>query len=159
VGRHKRAQTASGPSQSPSRSLETARPGGTCLQPGAKVSGSPTDLLTPWYDGRAEIIPFQYLPVLPGGKGTSLVGWDTGNLPSQGKNYGYRTPPVPCVPHGGTTGASVPPHPLGVARSQSRGWRVIAPVAPVPNCPNQESICANLQCSCRSQSLEQPPGE
>jgi hypothetical protein len=30
-------------------------------------------LLTPWYDGRAEIIPFRYLPVLLGGKGTSHV--------------------------------------------------------------------------------------
>jgi hypothetical protein len=28
-------------------------------------------------------------------------------------------------------------------------------VAPVPNCPSQESICASLQCRCRSQSLEQ----
>jgi hypothetical protein len=29
---------------------------------------------------------FRYLPVLLGGKGTSHVGWDTGDLPSQGKN-------------------------------------------------------------------------
>jgi hypothetical protein len=50
---------------------------------GAKVSGSQTDLLTPWYDGWAEIIPFRYLPVLLGGKGTSHVGWDTDDLPSQ----------------------------------------------------------------------------
>jgi hypothetical protein len=40
-------------------------PRGTCLRPGAKkVSGSQTNLLTPWYDGQAEIIPFRYLPVL-----------------------------------------------------------------------------------------------
>jgi hypothetical protein len=75
VGKHKGAQTAIGPSQSPSRSLETARPVGRAsaldLCPGAKVSGSQTDLLTPWYDGRAEIIPFRYLPVLIGGKGTN----------------------------------------------------------------------------------------
>jgi hypothetical protein len=32
--------------------------------------------------------------------------------------------------------------------------RVEAPVATVPNCPSQEPICASLQCSCRSQSLE-----
>ena len=52
------AQTAIDPSQSPSRSLETARPVGRAsaldLCPGAKVSGSQTDLLTPWYDGWAE---------------------------------------------------------------------------------------------------------
>ncbi len=36
-------------------------------------------------DGWAEIIPFRYLPVLLGGKGTSHVGWDTGDLPSQGE--------------------------------------------------------------------------
>jgi hypothetical protein len=44
VGKHKRAQTAIGPSQSPSRSLETARPVGRAsalgVCPGAKVSGS-----------------------------------------------------------------------------------------------------------------------
>ena len=40
---------------------------------GAKVSGSQTDLLTLWYDWRAEIIPFQYLPVPLGGKGKSHV--------------------------------------------------------------------------------------
>ena len=66
---------------------------------GAKVSGSKTDLLTPWYDGRAEIIPFRYLPVLLGGKGTLHVGWDTGDLPPRAKNYGYRTQPVPGFPH------------------------------------------------------------
>ena len=27
----------------------------------------------------AEIIPFRYLPVLLGGKGTSHIGWDTGD--------------------------------------------------------------------------------
>jgi hypothetical protein len=62
VGKHKRAQNAIGPSQSPSRSLETARPvkhaSALDLCPGAKVSGSKTDLLTPWYDdGWGEIIP------------------------------------------------------------------------------------------------------
>ena len=54
---HKRAQTVSGPPQSPTRSLE--------------VSGSQTDLLTPWYKGLAEIIPFRYSPVLLGGQGTT----------------------------------------------------------------------------------------
>jgi hypothetical protein len=38
---HKRAQTVSGPPQSPTRSLE--------------VSGSQTDPMTPWYNGRAGI--------------------------------------------------------------------------------------------------------
>jgi hypothetical protein len=73
-------------------------PRGACLRPGAKVSGSQTDLLNPWYDGRAKIIPFQYLPVLLWGNETSHVGWDTGDLPSQGKNCGHRTPPGPCCP-------------------------------------------------------------
>ena len=40
----------SGPPQSPTRSVE--------------VSGSQTDPLTPWYNGRAGIIPFQYSPGL-----------------------------------------------------------------------------------------------
>jgi hypothetical protein len=35
--------------------LGDGAPRGTCLCPGAKVLGSQTDLLTPWYDGRAEI--------------------------------------------------------------------------------------------------------
>jgi hypothetical protein len=73
VGKHKGAQTAIGPSQSPSRSLETARPVGRASAvdfcPGAKVSGSRTYLLTHWYDGWAEIIPFRYLQVLLGRKG------------------------------------------------------------------------------------------
>jgi hypothetical protein len=43
AAKQKRTQTASGPPQSPIRSLE--------------ISGSQTDLLTPWYKGRAEIIP------------------------------------------------------------------------------------------------------
>ena len=55
---------------------------GTCLRLGAKVSGSQNDLLTPWHDGRADIIPVRYLPVLLGGKSISHVGWDTGDLPS-----------------------------------------------------------------------------
>jgi len=65
-------------------------PRGTCLCPCAKVSRSQTDLLTPWHDGRAEIIPFRYLPDLLGGKGTSHVGWDTGDLPSQGNSFTAR---------------------------------------------------------------------
>jgi hypothetical protein len=40
---HKRAQTVPGPPESPTRSLED--------------SGSQTDLLSPWYNGRAGIIP------------------------------------------------------------------------------------------------------
>jgi hypothetical protein len=62
--------------------------------------------------GRAEIIPFQYSSVLLGGKGTSHVGfkdepWVTSH--PRGKNYGDRTPPGPCVPHGGTPVALLPP--------------------------------------------------
>ena len=127
-GRHKGAQTAISPSHSPSRSLETARTlGRACALdfcPGAKVSGSQTDLLTPWYDGWAEVFPFRYLPVLLGGKGTSHVGWDTGDLPYQGENYGHRTPPGPCVPHGGTPEAP------------NRRLRVVAPRPQYPS-PHQ----------------------
>ncbi len=114
-------------------------PRGTCLRPGAKVLGSQTDLLNPWYEGRAEIVPFQYLPVLLGGKGTSHVGWDTGDLPSQGEKPRASNPTRPILsPQRNACGASVPPHPLRVARSQSRGLAssspcgVVATVAPVP---------------------------
>ena len=96
VGKPKGAQTAIGPSQSPSRSLETARSVGRASTLGRRFSGSQTDLLTPWYDWRAEIIPFQYLPVLLGRKGTSHVGWDTGDLPSNGKKL---RAPNPTRPH------------------------------------------------------------
>jgi hypothetical protein len=104
-GGHRGAQTAIGPSQSPSRSLETARRG-TCLRPGAKVSGSQTDLLTPLHDGRAEIIPFRYLPVLLGGQGTSHVG----RLPSRGKKLRGSNPTRPmCSPRRNACGASLTP--------------------------------------------------
>ncbi len=50
-------------------------------------------------------MPFRYLPILLGGKGKSQVGWDTGDLLSQGKKlrYGHRTPRLvyPSPPHGG----------------------------------------------------------
>jgi hypothetical protein len=58
LGGHKGAQTCISAPQSPSRSWRRP-PGGTCLRPCAKVWGSQTDLLTPWYDGRAKIIPFR----------------------------------------------------------------------------------------------------
>ncbi|MFN9904485.1 MAG: hypothetical protein ACK55Z_38065, partial [bacterium] len=54
--------------KSPSQPL--LRDGAGRAPPWAEVSGSQTDLLTPWHDGRAEIIPFQYMPPLLGeGKG------------------------------------------------------------------------------------------
>jgi hypothetical protein len=127
VGKHKRAQITIGPSQSPSRSLETARPVGRAsalvLCPGAKVSGSQTDLLTPWYDGWAEIIPFRYLPVLLGGKGTSHVGWDTGDLPGKKLRASNPTRPMCSPRRDDLRRASVPPHPLRVAREGGRGER------------------------------------
>jgi hypothetical protein len=84
--------------------------------------GIPTRSPDPLYDGRAEIIPFRYLPVLLGGKGTSHVGWDTGGLPSQGKKLRASNPTRPMFPQRwNACGVSVPPHPLGVVRSQSRG--------------------------------------
>ena len=153
-----------GPSQSPSRSLETAHPMGRAFALGAKVSGSKTDLLNPWYHGRAEIIPFRYLPVLLGGKGTSHVGWETGNMPSQGKKLQVSNPTRLRFPRRrNACGASAPPHPSGWHALRAGAWhhrrrivwcRVVAPVAAVPNCPSQGSICDSLQCNCRSQSLE-----
>ena len=68
------------------------------LRPGAKASGSRTDLLTPWHDGQAEITPFRYLPVLLGGKGTSHVRRETVTSHPREKNY-VRSPPVPGFPH------------------------------------------------------------
>jgi hypothetical protein len=68
---HKRTETVSGPPQSQTRSLEG--------------SGSQTDPLTPWYNVRAGIIPFRYSPHLLGGKGTSHIGWETGELTSKGE--------------------------------------------------------------------------
>ena len=62
--------------------------------PWAKDSGSQIHLLTPWYDGRVEIIPFRCLPVFLAGKGTSHVGRDTGELPPR-ENNGFRSPPAP----------------------------------------------------------------
>jgi hypothetical protein len=126
VGKYNGAHTAIGPSQSPSCALATARPVGRASAldfcPGAKVSRSQTDLLI-----------FRYLPVLLGGKGMSLVGWDTGNLPSQGKNCGHRTPPGPCVPHGGTPEA--PQHPLtpsGLHALRAGVWRERALLGTTP---------------------------
>ena len=111
---HKRDQTVAGPPQSPPRSFEG--------------SGSQTDPQPPWYNRRAGIIPFRCSPDLLGGKGTSHVGWDTGGLPSRGKKYVNRTPPGPCVPHGGTL----------------RRRRVVYLVAPAknPSMPASYSVAA-----------------
>jgi hypothetical protein len=134
LGGHKRAQTSIGPSQSPSRS-ETARPVGRASAWGEGF-GIPNRSPDPWYEGWAEIIPFRYLPVLLGGKGTLHVGWDTGDLPSQGEKLRASNPirsmfaprrnawppHFPSPPRGGTlSGRLISPHPLGVARSPSRG--------------------------------------
>jgi hypothetical protein len=118
-------------SQSHSRSLETARPVGRASA-WAKVSGSQTDLLTPRHDERAEIIPFRYLPVLLGGN-------VTGDLPSQGEKLRVSMPTRPRFPprrsacgdddnvfylflqKQKSAQPSVPPHPLRLTRSQSRG--------------------------------------
>ena len=88
--------------------------------------------------GRAGIVPFRCSPDLLGGKGTSHVGWDTGDLPCQGKNYGDRSPPGPCVPLGGTPAAPVPPPLSGWRALFSAGaWhrrrRVVYQIAPAKN--------------------------
>jgi hypothetical protein len=113
-------------------------PRGSCLRPWAKVLGSQTDLLTPCYDGRAEIIPSRCLPVLLGGKGTSHVGWDTGDLTSQGKKIRLSNPTRPRFPpRRSPCGASVPLTPSGWHALRAGAWhrrrRVVAPVAPEPN--------------------------
>ena len=74
-------KTVAGTQQSPTRSLEG--------------SGSQPDPLTPWYNGRAGIIPFRYSPDLLGGKGTSHVGGDKGDLQVPGgKNTGIEPHPA-----------------------------------------------------------------
>jgi hypothetical protein len=85
--------------------------------------GIQPDPLTSWYNGRAGVIPFRYSPDLPGGKGTSHVGWDTGDLPSQGKKI----------------------------RASNFTWPMRSPrrnasssLCRVPNCPSQKSTCASL---------------
>ena len=72
--------------------------------------------------------PFPMFDLL-GGKGTSHVRWDTGGLPSRGKKYVNRTPPGPCVPHGGTL---------------RRRRRVVYLVAPAknPSMPASYSVAA-----------------
>jgi len=127
---HERAQTVSGPPQSPTRSLE--------------VSGSQTDPLTPCYNGRAGIIPFRYSPGLHGVKGTSHVGWDTSDLTSQGEKLQGSNPPGPCVPHSGAPTARQCPLPSrGDALFSEQGPGIVVVVS-CTKCPSQESICASL---------------
>jgi hypothetical protein len=105
--------------------------------PGAKVSGSQTDLRTPWHDVRAEIIPFQYLPVLLGWKETSLVGWDTGDMPSQEKEPRALKPPGPFCPHRLST-----PHPLGWHALRAGVWLRRRRV--VSSCRSADVACTKL---------------
>ena len=82
-----RAQTSIGPSQSPSRSLETARPIGRASALGGGF-GTPKRTPYPLVRRAGRDRPFPVSVGLLGGKGTSLVGWelvgwDTGDLPSQ----------------------------------------------------------------------------
>ena len=94
------------PSQSPSYSLEAARPGGrasarrvleaapgsaTC--DGRRFQDPKLIAVYPWHSGWTEITPFQYAAAL-GGKGVLHVGVGHGWPADQGKNYGYRTPPA-----------------------------------------------------------------
>jgi hypothetical protein len=87
-------------------------------------------------------------------------GWSA--IPGK-KTAGIEPHPAHCVPTAERLWRLSTPSPPRVTRSQSRGLasslscrRV---VAPVPNCPSQGSICASLQCSCKSQSLKQEEGE
>jgi hypothetical protein len=140
------AQTAIGPSQSPSRSLETARPVGRASAldccPGAKDSGSRTDLLTPWPPG-----PRSSLSAHPstGGPRSSLFdicrfslegkgrrtwgGTRLGDLPyffPREKKYGHRTPPGPCVPTAGRLRRlSAPSPPQGGTLSEQESGIVV----------------------------------
>ena len=107
--------------------------------PWAKDSGSQIHLLTPWYDGRVEIIPFRCLPVFLAGKGTSHVGRDTGELPPR-ENNGFRSPPAPGFAQGV---APVAPQchltPSGWHTLRAGAWhrrrRVVASVVPVQIAP------------------------
>jgi hypothetical protein len=77
---HKRAQTVSGPPQSPTRSLE--------------VSGSQTDLLTLWFSLE--------------GKGSHTWNETLVTCNPRGKHFWDRIPPGPCVPHGGMSAPHCP---------------------------------------------------
>jgi hypothetical protein len=113
---HKGAQTSTCPSQSPSRCFETARPVGRASALGAKVSGSQTDLLNPWYDGRGRAHPF---PVSAGAPWRERdVARRVGYGPSQGKNNTGVEPTRPRFPpRRSACGASVTPaHPLRVTK-------------------------------------------
>ena len=95
-----------------------------------------------WYDGRAEIIPFRYLPVLRGGM--SHLGWGMGDLPSQGKKLRVSNPTRPRYPPRTTSSVVAPvAHqctlhtPSGRHVAKAGAWhhfrrvrRVVAPVAP-----------------------------
>jgi hypothetical protein len=97
------------PSQSPSRSWRQRAPW-DMPPPWVKVSGSQPDLPTPGTTGGPRSFLEGIMPVLLGGKGTSHVGWDTGDLPSQGKKLRVSNPTRPrFLPHGSACGASVPP--------------------------------------------------
>jgi hypothetical protein len=132
---HKGAQTSICPSQSPSRSFEMARPVGRASALGLRRFRDPNPISGPHGTARRADID---ICLFWAGTGTLLLGWDTGDLPSQGKKLRASNPTRPlCSPRRDACGASpVPPHPLGVARSQSRGLtsssscRVVAPVAP-----------------------------
>ena len=49
------------------------------MPPWAKGSGSQTDILTPWYDGRAEIIPFRFCRCSLEGKREVMIGVSASN--------------------------------------------------------------------------------
>jgi hypothetical protein len=100
------------------RELYPHSPFGLVARLSATHKRAQTVSLTPWYNGRAGMIPFRYSPDLLGGKGTSHVGWDTGDLPSKGKQIR----------------ASNPTRPI---------WLVV--VVSCTKLPSQESICASLQ--------------
>jgi hypothetical protein len=80
-------------------------------------------------------IPFRHSPDLLGGKETSHVG--TGDLPSRGKNTG------------------IEPHPAHAFPTEERFVVVVA----CTKLPQPRIHLCQPQCSCRSQSQGQPPGE
>ena len=90
------------------------------LRPWAEVSGSQTDFLTPWHDGRAGIIPFQSATL--GGQEISHGGWDTGDMPCQGEKLRVSNPLAPGAPRPAESAA-----PISISVAAEGAFRDLGP--------------------------------
>jgi hypothetical protein len=157
---HKGAQTSIGPSQSPSRSWRRHAQWDV-PPPWGEGFGIPNRSPDPLVRRAGRDHPFPISSGSPWRERDVARRVGHGCCHPREKNYGHRTPPGSCLPHGGTPEA---PHPRGGTLSEQGpgivvvvSCGVVAPVEPVPKCPSQGSS-ASLQCSCRSQSLVSDAG-